>query len=73
VGVDYPGNDIAKCTGSETPFQNGCIMAADATYLDCEAMCNNTKVRVCIYACTLPLTVHSPRVSSQLCRHNSHF
>lgn len=41
TGVDYPGNDINKHCAK--PFENGCIMDASSTYLDCEKSCNTTK------------------------------
>ena len=42
-GVDYAGYDITGNCGTQTPYENGCVMPASASHLDCETKCNNTK------------------------------
>lgn len=46
TGIDYAGNDIAGNCGSGAAFENGCVLAATATHLDCETKCNATKACV---------------------------
>lgn len=46
TGIDYAGNDITGNCGSGAAFENGCVLAATATHLDCETKCNATKACV---------------------------